>query len=165
MKGYCIECGAKATQLHHVIPWAIKSDAFATVALCDQCHALLHGRNPRKRSVNTDHRHLVALGLEKSNPIVRLQLATAFLCNYFGGDPAKWGLKPASYQSKLDRVEWLSEHMPEYMDAIFEEFREDLCRPGDRFDPIDYWRMRDNQGDILARLLVAYQGHQTSMFN
>lgn len=165
MKGYCIECGAKATQLHHVIPRVIKPDAFATVALCDQCHSLVHGKNPSRRSINTDHRHLTRLGHEKKDPCVRLQLATTFLCQYFGGNPEDWGLHPQSYQSKLERLEWLSEHMPEYMDSIFEEFREELCRPDDRFSPIDYWRMRDEPGKVIAGLMEAYNGHQTKLFN
>lgn len=43
-KHYCINCGAEATMLHHVVPKKLGgNDTTNCVWLCDKCHGLIHG--------------------------------------------------------------------------------------------------------------------------
>jgi hypothetical protein len=44
----CFECGAPATERHHVIPHSLGGTK--TVPLCGECHAKVHGVNGAKRA-------------------------------------------------------------------------------------------------------------------
>lgn len=62
----CINCGAQASEEHHVIPLALGGNDIDSnkVWLCSSCHALLHNMNLKKRG--EDWKNLQKIGIEKA---------------------------------------------------------------------------------------------------
>ena len=66
-EGYkCCNCGAHATQAHHIVPMACGgNDVDSNIAwLCDQCHDKIHGLTRFNGSIS--HRELIKKGLERA---------------------------------------------------------------------------------------------------
>ena len=65
MSDFCINCGALATQYHHVVPKILGgNDTSNVVPLCDKCHGLIHNVSYEKGQIS--HSELTKLGLQKA---------------------------------------------------------------------------------------------------
>ena len=65
MSDFCINCGALATQYHHVVPKILGgNDTSNVVPLCDKCHGLIHNVSYEKCQIS--HSELTKLGLQKA---------------------------------------------------------------------------------------------------
>lgn len=62
----CVNCGAPAYELHHIVPLALggKDIDSNKVWLCSECHAKIHGMNLQKRG--THWKELQRTGIEKA---------------------------------------------------------------------------------------------------
>ena len=63
---YCANCGAPATELHHIVPLALGGNDINsnTIYLCSKCHALIHGMNVKHRGI--EWQRLQRAGIEKA---------------------------------------------------------------------------------------------------
>lgn len=63
---YCCNCGAKATQAHHIVPVTLGGkDIITNIAfLCDHCHDLIHGLTRFDGSIS--HSELIKQGVQKA---------------------------------------------------------------------------------------------------
>ena len=66
MKYKCINCGAEATEQHHIVPKSVGGNDIESnkVWVCSKCHCLIHGFNQIKRGEHW--KELQRAGIEKA---------------------------------------------------------------------------------------------------
>lgn len=113
MSADCFECGEPATENHHVIPKSLGGKA--TVPLCSECHARVHGLDEVKRG---SHRELTMRGLDKK----LAEELCAVWWNVFVGGMTKaeasrfLEISVHSIKSRMKRIEEMTD---EYRQELF----------------------------------------------